>query len=409
MGAECFLIATVDQTGFPFSSRMSSIELEVSVVIPCLNEADTVGVCVRQAMDALVRHDIAGEVIVVDNGSTDDSCERAVEAGARLLSVPERGYGHALMGGIAAARGTCIIMGDADGSYDFSTLHRFVAQIRAGYDLVQGCRFPRGGGQIESGSMPFVHRWVGNPALTQLARCMFGTRLHDIYCGLRGFTRSFYNRANLRCTGMEFATEMIIKAAQLGVRTAEVPITLSRDGRNGRPSHLRTFRDGWRTLRLFLLCSPNWLFLIPGIALVVSGLSGSMLGLVAGRIGPAILGVHTLLVSCLFLLVGTQSCFLGIFAHTFAMVEGLRPSSAALMAFYRLFNLEKALLCASIIALVGLALIAVVYFDWRRGGYGPLDYSRTLRFVGPGVTLLALAAQTVFSSFMVSFLGLDRK
>jgi hypothetical protein len=388
---------------------VSPAEPEVSVVIPCLNEARTVGVCVRQAMDALIRYDILGEVILADNGSGDDSRERAVEAGARLVSIPEKGYGRALMGGVAASRGRYIIMGDADGSYDFGELPRFVAKMREGCDLVQGCRFPKGGGRIESGAMPFMHRRIGNPALSLLARLMFRTPINDVYCGLRGFTRSFFDRADLRCTGMEFATEMIIKAAQLDVRTAEVPITLHCDGRKGQASHLRTFRDGWRTLRLFLLCSPDWLFLIPGVALIGSGLFGSILGLAASQIGPATLGMHSVLVSCMLLLVGTQTCFLAIFAHTFAMVEGLRPSSAFIVGFYRIFNLEKAFVGAGIIAVAGLALIAVVYFDWRAGGYGSLDYAHTLKLVIPGVTLVALSAQIVFGSFMVSILGLDRK
>jgi hypothetical protein len=374
-----------------------------------LNEGATVEACVRQAVDALRREQIAGEVILADNGSTDDSRERAVAAGARIVSVPRRGYGHALMGGIAAARGGYIIMGDADGSYDFGESPRIVAQLRAGYDLVQGCRLPRGGGRIDAGAMPLLHRRLGNPLLSRLARLMFGTPLHDVYCGLRGFTRSFFERANLRCTGMEFATEMIIKAAQLGARTTEVPITLHRDGRGGRPSHLRTFRDGWRTLRLFLLYSPDWLFLGPGVALAVGGICGSVLALASVRIGPATLGVHSLLVSCLFLLVGVQSCFLAVFAHTFAVLEELRPSSAILAGFYRRFSLERALLGAAVLALAGLALIASVYFEWRAEGYGPLAYSRTLRVVIPGVTMVALAAQAMFGSFMVSILGLDHK
>jgi hypothetical protein len=384
-------------------------EPEVSVVIPCLNEAFTVGPCVRQAVDALSRHGIAGEVVVADNGSSDGSRELAQEAGARVVPVARKGYGHALAGGIAASRGSLIIMGDADGSYDFGDVPRFVAGLRAGNDLVQGCRFPSGGGRIESGAMRFTHRWVGNPALTLLARLMFGTPINDIYCGLRGFTRSFYDRANLRCTGMEFATEMIIKAAQLGVPTAELPITLSRDGRKGRPSHLRTFRDGWLTLRLFLICSPDWLFLAPGVALAAGGLAAGALSLAGTRIGPATLGAHSLLVSSLSLLVGTQCCFLGIFAHTFALVRGLRPPGSLIAGFFRFFTLEKALVGAGAVALAGAALIASVFLEWRAGGYGPLAYAHTLRYVIPGVTLVALSAQVVFSSFMVSILSLESR
>jgi hypothetical protein len=384
-------------------------ELEVSVVIPCLNEAPTVGACVRQAVGAISRHRLAGEVILADNGSSDGSRELAAAAGARVVSIPQRGYGQALAGGIAASRGIFIVMGDADGSYDFSEIPQFVAQLRAGNDLVQGCRLPGGGGNIEAGAMPFTHRWFGNPALTILARIMFRTPVNDVYCGLRGFTRSFYDRANLRCTGMEFATEMIIKAAQLRVRTAELPITLHRDGRNGRPSHLRTFRDGWFTLRLFLLCSPDWLFMLPGIVLALCGLLGGVLSYFAVHVGPATLGVHSLLVSSLLLMIGTQCCFLGIFAHTFALVSGLRPAGSFIVGFYRFFNLERALVGAAVVSLFGLYLIAGVFLKWRAEGFGPLVYEHTLRSVIPGVTLVALSAQVAFSSFMVSILSLESK
>lgn len=382
-------------------------EIEVSVVIPCLNEAGTVAATVRQAVGAL--QGLSGEVIVADNGSTDGSRELAAAAGARVVLVERRGYGHALMGGIAASRSDFIVMGDADGSYDFGEAPRFVARLREGFDLVQGCRFPKGGGTIAKGAMPVMHQRFGNPLLTRLARLMFGTRLNDVYCGLRGFSRRFYDRANLRCTGMEFATEMIVKAAQLGARTTEIPITLARDGRGGRRSHLRTFRDGWRTLRLFLLYSPGFLFMYPGMALVGCGVLGSILALLGVRVGPATLDIHTLLVCSLLILVGAQSCFMAIFAHTFALVEDLRPGNAFILGFYRYFNLEKAIVVAGAVAVLGLALIAVVFLDWRSGGYGRLDYAHTLRIVIPGVTLMALAAQATISSFMVSILGLDRK
>jgi glycosyltransferase involved in cell wall biosynthesis len=382
---------------------------EISVVIPCLNEARTVTACVRRAHAAFTAGGLAGEVIVADNGSTDGSPDLAAAAGARVIPVPARGYGHALMAGIAAAHGRFIVMGDADGSYDFGAVPALVNRWREGFDLVQGCRLPRGGGRIEPGAMPWLHRRLGNPLLSWLARRMFRTPLHDIYCGLRGFSRDFYERANLRCTGMEFATEMIIKAAQLGIRTAEVPITLHRDGRGGAPSHLRTFRDGWRTLRLFLLCSPRWLFFVPGTLLVLAGLAGSALALAGARLGPATLGAHTLLVSCLFLLVGAQTLSLAIFAHTFAVAEGLQPAGRFIGFFYRWFNLEKALLGAAVAGIAGIALIAKVWLAWRAEGYGPLNYPSTLRSVIPGVTLVALATQTAFNSFMVSLLGLNRK
>jgi len=383
--------------------------VEVSIVIPCLNEASCVGGCVEEAVTALRAAGISGEVVVADNGSTDGSREIAAEAGARIVDVAQRGYGHALMAGIAGARGNFIIMGDADGSYDFGETPRIVAALRDGFALVQGCRLPSGGGTVMPGAMPPLHRWFGNPLLSWLARRMFATRLNDIYCGLRGFTRDFYARANLRCTGMEFATEMIIKAAQLRVRSTEVPITLRPDRRQGTSSHLRTFRDGWRTLRLFLLCSPRWMFLAPGLALVITGIAGSGLAYAGVTLGRATFDVHTLLVSSLLFLVGMQTLFLAIFARTFAVVEGFQPQGAALTRFYRLFNLEKALVASLLTGLVGLALVVNVWLEWRASGFGPLDYPHTLRRVIPGVTLMALAAQAIFSSFMVSMLGLDRK
>lgn len=385
------------------------MSFEVSIVIPCLNEARTVAACVHRARQALQDGGLVGEVIVADNGSTDGSRELAAAAGARIVPVAERGYGRALMAGISAAAGDFVIMGDADGSYDFGETPRLVERLRAGYDLVQGCRFPSGGGIVAEGAMPPSHRWLGNPALSWLARRMFGTPLNDIYCGLRGFTKAFYVRADLRCTGMEFATEMIIKSAQLEARVAEVPITLHRDGRGGARSHLRTFRDGWRTLRLFLLCCPRWTFFAPGAALILLGAVGGLLAFTGLRIGEATLGAHTLLVACTTLLIGTQTMMLAVFAQTFAVVEGLARAGRLTRLFYRMFDLERVLIIAAVAAAIGFALIARVYWSWRIGGYGPLAYPATLRWVIPGVTLVGFAAQAVFNGFMVSMLGLDRK
>jgi hypothetical protein len=300
-------------------------------------------------------------------------------------------------------------MGDADGSYDFAEVPLLVARLREGHDLVQGCRFPRGGGRIEADAMPFMHRWLGNPVLSFLARIMFRTRLNDVYCGLRGFTRDFYDRAGLRCTGMEFATEMIIKAAEMEVPTSEIPIVLAKDGRQGRKSHLRTFRDGWITLRLFLLCSPDWLFLIPGFTLMAVGCLGAGLSLCAVTVGPATLGVHTLLVSSFLVLLGVQCCFLGIYAHTFAMVKGLRPAGAFITGFHRWFNLEKSLIGSAVLCLTGIAFVGYIFLEWRGSGYGPLSYAHSMRWVISGVALAALSVHIAFGSFMVSVLGMPSR
>jgi glycosyltransferase involved in cell wall biosynthesis len=241
---------------------------ELSVVIPCLNEHETIGICVEKAVRAMREAGIDGEVILADNGSTDGSIDIATRAGARHVAVPAKGYGNALMGGISAARGRFVIMGDADDSYDFLEIPKFVQKLRAGSELVQGCRLPSGGGSIAPGAMPKLHRWWGNPMFSWLARRWFGAPIHDVYCGLRGFTKDLYGRLDQRCTGMEFATEMIIKASLSGAAISEVPITLHVDGRKTRAPHLKTFRDGWRTLRFFLMCSPRWLFLMPGMLLI---------------------------------------------------------------------------------------------------------------------------------------------
>jgi glycosyltransferase involved in cell wall biosynthesis len=383
--------------------------LEVTVVIPCLNEEKTVGLCVATAIDAMRAARLSGEVIVADNGSSDGSPERAAAAGARIVPVARRGYGSALMAGIAAARGRFVIMGDADASYDFREIPRFVAKLREGYDLVQGCRLPRGGGTVVPGAMPWSHRWIGNPGLSFLARMFFRTGLNDIYSGMRGFTTDFFVRMNQRCTGMEFATEMIIKAALHRVRLAEVPITLHRDGRDGTGSHLRTIHDGWRTLRLFLLYSPRWLHVVPSVALLTLGIVAGVLAWLGVKIGPATLGSHTLLVGVVLILLGYEGLFFALFARTFAWRENLAPASSFLEKFYRTFTLERALLLSLLGTLLGGLLIAKVFWTWRGMHYGDLPYGVTLRQVVPGVLLIALAAQTFFGSFVISLTSLERK
>ena len=280
-------------------------EVEVSIVIPCLNEAETVGVCVEKAVRWIRTKGIRGEVIIADNGSTDGSRDIAIAKGARAVAIPNKGYGNALMGGIAEAQGRFVIMGDADDSYDFSALDGFLQKLRAGYELVQGCRLPEGGGKIMSNAMPFLHRWWGNPMFSLLAQVWFAAPIHDVYCGLRGFSKAFYQRLEMQCTGMEFAVEMIIKGSLLKAKIAEIPITLYPDGRQTRRAHLRTFRDGWRTLRFYLMFSPRWLFLIPGIVCMVIGLF--LFGLLlpgtffVGQVG---LDIHTLLFASLFIVIG---------------------------------------------------------------------------------------------------------
>ena len=382
---------------------------EVSVVMPCLNEADTLEACITKAQRVLREHGIHGEVIVADNGSTDGSQAIASRLGARLVHVDARGYGNALMGGIAAARGKFIIMGDADDSYDFLQLPRFVDKLRDGFDLVQGCRLPAGGGTVLPGAMPLSHRWWGNPMFSRLARWMFHAPIHDVYCGMRGFTKALYDRLDQRCTGMEFATEMIIKASLYGEKMAEVPITLHPDGRKSHASHLRTFRDGWRTLRFFLMYSPRWLFLIPGMLLVLLGLIGYGIAMPGLTLKGVTFDAHTLLFASLAMLCGYQALLFAIFTKTFAISEGLMPEDQRLTRFFQLVTLERGLIIAVAALLIGVGLLLAAVHQWRSADFGDLDYPRTMRLVIPGVTLTALGFQTVLSSFFVSILGMDRR
>ena len=384
-------------------------EPEVSIVIPCLNEADTLEACITRAQRTAEEHAIAAEVIVADNGSEDDSPEIARRLGARVVEVAQRGYGAALMGGIGAARGRYVIMGDADGSYDFGDLPKFVEQLRAGFDLVLGSRLPRGGGRVLPGAMPFLHRWWGNPMFSWLARAWFDAPISDVYCGLRGFTKEFYERLNQRCLGMEFATEMIIKGSLFDARMTEVPITLYPDGRKSHARHLRTFRDGWRTLRFFLMYSPRWLFLAPGTVLIVLGCIGGAIAWRGTTINGITLSVHTLLFSALAVLVGYQAILFAIFTKVFAVTEGLMPQDPRLTRFFRVIDLEKGVIGGALVLLVGLGMLAAAVNRWRLVDFGDLDYEETMRLVIPGATLTALGVQTILSSFFVSILGTLRK
>jgi glycosyltransferase involved in cell wall biosynthesis len=387
----------------------SSGDIEVSVVMPCLNEASTVSACITKALDTMRHAGIAGEVIVADNGSTDGSSAIAQAVGARVVSVPVRGYGSALMGGIEAARGRYVVMADADESYDFGEIAKFIAKLRGGYALVQGCRLPSGGGTVLPDAMPPLHRWFGNPVFSLLSRLWFRTGVHDINCGMRGFTIDLYRRLGLRCTGMEFATEMVIKASLYGERVTEVPITLHPDGRTDHPPHLRTFRDGWRTLRLYLLLSPRWLFLLPGVVLAILGAIGYAIAMPGLRIGGATFDVHTLLYSSLLILVGQQGISFALLTKAFAVGEGLLPMDRRTTRFFQIATLERGLALGSALVLVGLILLGTTAIEWWSVGFGPLDYARTMRWAIPGATAMGLGVQIVLASFFASILGLRRR
>ena len=387
-------------------------EIELSVVMPCLNESDTLAICIEKAQRALRDHNIVGEIVIADNGSTDGSPEIATNLGARVVHVESKGYGNALMGGITAARGRYVIMGDCDDSYDFLEIPRFVTKLREGYDLVQGCRLPSGGGTVLPGAMPPLHRWWGNPMFSWMARNWFRAPIHDIYCGLRGFTKTLYNRLDQRCTGMEFATEMIIKSSLYHEKIAEVPITLHPDGRKSHPPHLKTFRDGWRTLRFFLMYSPRSLFLWPGYALLALGILGYALALPGVRIGNALLGPQTLLFASVFLLLGYQCVQFAVFTKLFAIREGMMPGDVRLERAMKIMPLENALKLGAGALVLGIALLVGAILKWRAVDYGTIDtalYATTLRWVIPGATLTALGVQTIFSAFFASILEMRRK
>jgi glycosyltransferase involved in cell wall biosynthesis len=359
--------------------------VEVSVVIPCLNEQDTLARCLEKVRKAFGEHNIAGEILVADNGSTDLSRTIAEREGARVVTVKEPGYGSALMGGIAVANGRFIIIGDADDSYDFLEVPKIVEKLREGFDLVQGCRLPAGGGSIQPGAMPFLHRWIGNPVFSFLARKWFGAPINDVYCGLRGFTKAMYERLDQRCTAMEFATEMIIKASLRGEKIAEVPITLHRDGRTSHAPHLKTFRDGWRTFRYFLMCSPRWLFLIPGGGFIAFGLLGYLIAMPGLRIGHSTFDAHTLLFASLAILCGYQWILFALFAKTFAVTEGFLPPDRHLERFFEVVNLEKGLVVAALAILAGgclllaCSLAMVAHRFWSPGLRSHNAFSRARR------------------------------
>jgi len=377
--------------------------------MPCLNEAETLAACIEKAQLGIQRSGVCGEVLVADNGSQDASVQIAEELGVRVVHVAEKGYGNALAGGIHAASGKWIVMGDADQSYDFSETDRFVKKFREGFELVMGCRLPSGGGRIMPGAMPFSHRWLGNPLFSQMARRMFAAPIHDVYCGLRGFTRELYDRLDLRCEGMEFATEMIIKASLHGARISEIPITLHPDGRKTQAPHLRTIRDGWRTLRFFLVLSPRWLFLAPGFFLGLLGLAGYAVALPGLKIGGVTFDAHTLLFSSLAILMGYQSVLFAICAKTFAINEGLLPKDPRIDWFFKVIYLERGLAIGALAFLAGLILLGAAVLQWKSVGFGHLDYAVTMRWAIPGATLTALGFQTILSSFFVSILGMKRR
>jgi hypothetical protein len=381
-------------------------ECELTILMPCLNEAETLATCIAKAKSFLERTGIDGEVLIADNGSTDGSQAIALSHGARVVPVPSRGYGAALIGGIEAARGRYVVMGDADDSYDFSALDAFVEKLREGYELVMGNRF-RGG--IAPGAMPFLHRYLGNPVLSTIGRTFFDSKSGDFHCGLRGFARDSMRALELRSTGMEFASEMVVKSALRKLRVTEVPTTLSPDGRS-RPPHLRTWRDGWRHLRFLLLYSPRYLFFLPGATLTLISLA-VMLWLQPGPrvVGDVTFDVHTLLLASAGVQLGVILMLFWIFARVFTAASGLLPPSTNVSRIVDVVTLERGIIVGALLLLGGLAMAGMAFLEWRGTGFGELSYRATLRVVIPAVTAMVSGAVITVGSFFLSVLTIVRR
>ncbi|HEU0046159.1 MAG TPA: glycosyltransferase family 2 protein [Nitrososphaera sp.] len=397
---------TILETKDVLKQGNESPTLELSIVMPCLNEAETLSICIQKAQQSLLKHDVKGEILVADNGSTDGSQEIARKMGARLIEVPDKGYGSALRGGVAAARGEYIIMGDADDSYNFSELSPFIQKLREGYDLVMGNRFE---GTIKPGAMPALHKYVGNPVLTGIGRLLFSSQTGDFHCGLRAFRKDALEKLNLRTTGMEFASEMVVKATLHRMRVAEVPITLYPDGRS-RPPHLRSWHDGWRHLRFMFLYSPRWLFLYPGLMLMIIGAMISVWLLPGPKtIGTVTFDVNTLLYGGLAIIIGFEAINFAVFTKVFAISEGLLPEDPRLNKVFHFIKLETGLVVGIVLVLAGLIGSIYVLDIWKTRSFGPLEYSHTLRVVIPAGISLTLGSQTILASFFLSILGLKRR
>lgn len=376
-------------------------ECELSIVMPCLNEEKTLPRCIAKAQSFLATHHVNGEILVADNGSTDRSRAIAEELGARVVAVPEKGYGSAILGGMAAARGRFIVIGDSDDSYDFSSLMPFLEKLRAGSDMVIGNRFQGG---ILPGAMPWLHRYIGNPVLSFIGNLFFRSPVHDFHCGLRAIRTDKISLLDLRATGMEFATEMIVKALAHGLRVTEAPTVLHPDGREKR-SHLRTWRDGWRHLRLLLLYSPNWLFLYPGILFIVIG-TAVALWLLPGQ--QYILDVHTLLYASALVILGVNAVSCALIAKVFAVDAGFLPPTKLLRAIYGRYSLEIGVVLGALLFLAGIGISAYAFWIWDQRKFSDLDPRFIMRLTIPAVTLMIIGCQVMFSSFFLSVLRIQR-
>jgi len=385
--------------------QAGSQELELSIIMPCLNEAETLATCIDKAQKFLSEYNIKGEVVIGDNGSTDGSQEIAIKHGAKVINIESKGYGNALMGAIKASNGEFVIMGDSDDSYDFSALMPFIEKLREGYDLVMGNRFKGG---IKKGAMPFLHYFLGNPVLSFVGRLFFSNEIGDFHCGLRGFRKQAYYKMNLHTTGMEFATEMVVKSTFTGLKITEVPTILYPDGRS-RPPHLRTWRDGWRHLRFMLIYSPRWLFLFPGLFMMLIGaVGGSFLFNGPVTIKNITFDIDTLAYMSILFLIGFQSILFYFLAKAFAISSELLPNDKSMDKSFQYINLESGLFAACLFILTGLTGTYIGIHHWGKNGFGTMDPGNLMRIIIPSITSLLLGVQLFFGSFLFSMLGLKK-
>jgi len=387
----------------------SSNEIEVTILMPCLNEEETIEFCVVEAMNAISASGVNGEVLIADNGSTDGSRSIAQNNGARVVTVKNKGYGNALIGGIKAAKGKYIIMGDADGSYKFGDLPHFLKKLKLGADLVMGCRLPKGGGTIEPGAMPWKHRYIGNPVLSRFGKLFFNAPVDDFHCGLRGFNRKKILDLNLQCTGMEFASEMVVKAVISRLKLEQIPTTLRPDKRSGKP-HLRSWRDGWRHLRFLLLYSPKWLFFYPGIVLFTLSMLG-FISLLFGQIiiANVIFDINTLLVFSAGILVSFQVIFFAVFTKVYSVQQGLLRPDKNVDKLLNSYPVEVGIIIGIFLFIVGIGILISAVLYWKSIGFGDLPSEYTRRIVISAITAIALGTQTIFSGFALGVFGINKR
>ena len=378
---------------------------ELTIVMPCLNEAETLAICIKKAQSFFKREQVNGEIVIADNGSTDGSQKIAEDLNARVVSIPKKGYGSALKGGIHAANGKYVIMGDADDSYDFNNLLPYLTKLREGNDLVMGNRFKGG---IKKGAMPFIHKYLGNPVLSFIGKLFYNIKIGDFHCGLRGFSKEAFIKMNLKTTGMEFASEMIVKASLLNLIITEVPTILSKDGRT-RPPHLNTWNDGWRHLRFLLLYSPKWLFFYPGLLLMLLGIiTSSILIYNPVTIGSITFDIHTLLFTTVSILIGFQFILFYGLTKVYTVENDLLPKSKNYDRQFKFINLEKGLITGVVLILIGLTLSIIASTNWYELSFGDITNSNTLRLVIPAITSMFLGVQVILFSLFFSILGLKK-